>query len=207
MSYPAVILLLPLISAAAILLGLKRNANVSALVATGSAVAMFVLSMLVLAAEDTGIVELFNWSEVSGLKLGIDLQIDALSSGMMIVVTGVGALVHIFSLAYMNDDEGKARYFAGLSLFMFSMTGIVYAANFAMMFIFWELVGVSSYILIGHWYQKNSAADAAKKAFLVNRIGDFGFMIGILLLWAATKEISFDNLSTAISTVDPGLLT
>jgi NADH-quinone oxidoreductase subunit L len=144
---------------------------------------------------------------VGNLRLGIDLKIDALSSGMMIVVTGVGALVHIFSLAYMKDDEGKARYFAGLALFMFSMTGIVYAANFAMMFIFWELVGVSSYILIGHWYTKNSAADAAKKAFLTNRIGDFGFMIGILLLWSATREISFDNLSTAISTVNPGLLT
>ena len=117
---------------------------------------------------------------------------------MMIVVTTIGLLVHIFSLAYMKDDEGKARYFAGLSLFLFSMTGIVYADNFPMMFIFWELVGVSSYILIGHWYTKNSAAEAAKKAFLTNRIGDFGFMIGILLLWAATKSLSFDGVKAGI---------
>jgi NADH-quinone oxidoreductase subunit L len=207
MSLVPAILLLPLISAATILLGLKRNANISALVATGSAIATFVMSIMVLTGNQGGIVEMFNWSEVGGLRLGIDLQIDALSSGMMVIVTGVGALVHVFSLAYMNDDEGKSRYFAGLALFMFSMTGIVYAANFAMMFIFWELVGVSSYILIGHWYQKNTAADAAKKAFIVNRIGDFGFMIGILLLWAATKEISFEGLRVAVRTVDPGLLT
>ena len=87
--------------------------------------------------------------------------------------------------------------FAGLSLFMFSMTGIVLADNFAMMFVFWELVGVSSYILIGHWYEKNSAADAAKKAFLVNRIGDFGFMIGILLVWVLTGSIYFDQIAAA----------
>ena len=212
-SFPAIILLLPLISAAAILFGLKRNANISALVATGSAVATFVLSLLILVSHRTGIVELFNWSEVAGLKLGIDLQIDSLSSGMMIVVTGIGALVHLFSLVYMKDDAGKARFFAGLSLFMFSMTGIVYAANFAMMFIFWELVGVSSYILIGHWYTKNSAAEAAKKAFLTNRIGDFGFMIGILLLWSMTGGlIDFDSLkvwfgSPAVQTIAPAALT
>ena len=213
MTYAATILLLPLISAAAILLGLKRNANISALVATGSAVATFVLSIMVLTAGQTGVAELLNWSQVGALKLGIDLQVDALSSGMMIVVTGVGALVHVFSLAYMKDDAGKARYFAGLALFMFSMTGIVYAANFAMMFIFWELVGVSSYILIGHWYTKNSAADAAKKAFLTNRIGDFGFMIGILLLWSMTGGLlDFDSLkvwfgSAAVETVAPAAMT
>ena len=88
----------------------------------------------------------------------------------MIIVTFIGFLVHLFSLGYMKDDEGKARYFGGLALFMFSMTGIVLATNFVMMFIFWELVGVSSYILISHWYSKPSAADAAKKAFLTNRI-------------------------------------
>jgi NADH-quinone oxidoreductase subunit L len=213
MSIAHFILLLPLISAAAILLGVKRNAQFSALLATGSAIATLALSIAVLAAGQTEVVKFFEWSSLPGLTLGIDLQIDALSSGMMIVVTGVGALVHIFSLAYMKDDAGKARYFAGLSLFMFSMTGIVYAANFAMMFIFWELVGVSSYILIGHWYHKNSAADAAKKAFLTNRIGDFGFMIGILMLWSLTGGmLDFNSLqawfdSGAAGTVAPATLT
>ena len=103
-------------------------------------------------------------------------------------------LVHIFSLGYMKEDEAKARYFGGLSLFMFSMTGIVLASNFAMMFIFWELVGLSSYLLIGHWYQKDAAADAAKKAFLTNRIGDFGFMIGILMLWGIMGTVVFADM-------------
>jgi NADH-quinone oxidoreductase subunit L len=212
MSLPSAILLLPLFSAAVILLGLKRNAQASALLATASAIITFIMAIAVLAAGQSGVVELFNWSHVGNLKLDINLQIDALSSGMMIVVTGVGMLVHIFSLAYMKDDAGKARYFAGLALFMFSMTGIVYAANFAMMFIFWELVGVSSYILIGHWYQKNSAADAAKKAFLTNRIGDFGFMIGILMLWSMTGTVEFDTMkawfgSSAAAIVAPAALT
>jgi len=230
MTLPSAILLLPLFSAALILLGLKRNANLSAIVATASAVVTFFLSIAVLLSKEwmigqselnsllsafglnpSKIINLLDWSNAGGLRLGIDLQIDALSSGMMIVVTGVGMLVHIFSLAYMKDDAGKARYFAGLALFMFSMTGIVYAANFAMMFIFWELVGVSSYILIGHWYQKNSAADAAKKAFLTNRIGDFGFMIGILMLWSMTGAIEFDKMEawfgTHAQTVAPAALT
>ncbi|MGY8690149.1 MAG: NADH-quinone oxidoreductase subunit L, partial [Verrucomicrobiales bacterium] len=106
----------------------------------------------------------------------------------------VGALVHIFSLGYMAKDESKGRYFGCLSLFMFSMTGIVLADNFAMMFIFWELVGVSSYLLIGHWFTKNAPVEAAKKAFLTNRIGDFGFMIGILMLWGMTGTIVFSDM-------------
>jgi len=114
---------------------------------------------------------------------------------MMLVVAGVGFLVHVFSLAYMKDDSALARYFCGLSLFMFSMTGIVLATNFIMMFMFWELVGLSSYLLIGHWYQKDSAADASKKAFLTNRIGDFGFMIGILILWGITGSFTFNGIS------------
>ena len=125
---------------------------------------------------------------------------------MMIVVTGIGALVHIFSLAYMKDDEAKARYFSGLSLFMFSMTGIVLANNFIMTFIFWELVGLSSYLLIGHWYQKDSAADAAKKAFLCNRVGDFGFMIGILMLWGITGTLAFSEIGQSPAAVSTATL-
>ena len=94
----------------------------------------------------------------------------------------------------MAKDESKGRYFGCLSLFMFSMTGIVLADNFAMMFIFWELVGVSSYLLIGHWFTKNAPVEAAKKAFLTNRIGDFGFMIGILMLWGMTGTIVFSDM-------------
>ena len=104
---------------------------------------------------------------------------------MLVVVNTIAPLVFIYSLGYMAHEEGYWRYFAGLALFLFSMLGIVLANNFVMMFIFWELVGVSSYILIGHYYGRASAADACKQAFIVNRIGDFGFMLGILMLWFA----------------------
>jgi NADH-quinone oxidoreductase subunit L len=105
---------------------------------------------------------------------------------MLVVVTTIAPIVFIYSIGYMKEEVGYWRFFAGLALFLFSMLGIVLANNLVMMFIFWELVGVSSYILIGHYYHKDSAADAAKQAFLVNRIGDFGFMLGILLFWIAT---------------------
>src|SRR5947199_1327214 len=94
----------------------------------------------------------------------------------------------------MRDDPGKSRYFASLSLFMFSMLGIVLANNFVMMFVFWALVGLCSYLLIGHWFERESAADAAKKAFITNRIGDFGFMLGILMVWGATGSVVFDEI-------------
>ena len=123
--------------------------------------------------------------------MDLGFVLDPLSSRMMLVVTGIGLLVHVFSLAYMADDKAKTRYFACLSLFMFSMTGIVLANNIAMTFIFWELVGLSSYLLIGHWYTRDTAANAAKKAFICNRVGDFGFLIGILTLWALTNTLDF----------------
>jgi NADH-quinone oxidoreductase subunit L len=185
-----ILLFLPLIVAAVNQLVLRKSAIVP-LVSTASAVATLVLSFLLLGKTET---LAFNWATIGDFHLQIGIQLDRLSTGMMIVVTGIGALVHIFSLAYMNDDEAKARYFTGLSLFMFSMTGIVLANNFIMTFIFWELVGLSSYLLIGHWYQKDSAADAAKKAFLCNRVGDFGFMIGILMLWGITGTLTFGDM-------------
>src|SRR6478609_952330 len=102
---------------------------------------------------------------------------------MLFIVTFIGMLVHIYSLGYMKSDPAKARYFGALSLFMFSMNGIVLADNLLMMFLFWELVGLSSYLLIGHWLARPQAVDAAKKAFITNRVGDFGFMAGILILF------------------------
>src|SRR5437764_12113010 len=95
----------------------------------------------------------------------------------------------------MRDDEGKSRYFAALSLFMFAMLGIVFANNFVMLFIFWELVGFTSYVLIGHWFYRDAAADAANKAFITTRIGDFGFIIGILMVWVATGSVVFAEIA------------
>jgi len=189
---PWLLLILPIISAVIIQLGLKRSATASALLSTLSVISTLIVSLSIL-GSDTSVAAL-DWINISGLDLKIGLELDQLSKGMMIVVTGIGVLVHVFSLGYMKDDEAKARYFGCLSLFMFSMTGIVLASNFIMMFIFWELVGLSSYLLIGHWYYKNSAADAAKKAFLTNRIGDFGFMIGILMLWGIMGTVVFADM-------------
>lgn len=195
------VLLLPLIVAALIVVGLKRSPGLSSLLSTGSALITFILCVI-LAGGEGGDVKAFPWIDMGDLfRVEIGFQLDELSRGMMLIVTSIGLLVHIFSLAYMKDDKGKARYFAGLSLFMFSMTGIVLANNFVMMFIFWELVGVSSYILIGHWFHKESAADAAKKAFLTNKIGDFGFMIGILLVWVLTGSIYFEEIKEAVGGV------
>jgi NADH-quinone oxidoreductase subunit L len=183
-----ILLFLPLAVAAANQLILKKS-GLAPIVSVASALATFIIAVLLLGKNETAH---FAWATIGDFSINIGIKLDQLSTGMMIVVTGVGLLVHIFSLAYMKDDEAKARYFTGLSLFMFSMTGIVLADNFIMTFIFWELVGLSSYLLIGHWYQKGSAADAAKKAFLCNRIGDFGFMVGILMLWGITGHLAFD---------------
>ncbi|MCS7063727.1 MAG: NADH-quinone oxidoreductase subunit L [Methylacidiphilales bacterium] len=135
----------------------------------------------------------YPWIQTSTLSITLTFLLDNLSKIMLLVVTFVGLLVHIFSLGYMKDDPSFARYFAKLSLFMFSMLGIVIADNFITLFIFWELVGLSSYLLIGFWNIRPSAAQAAKKAFLMNRIGDFGFLLGILTFWGITGTISLQK--------------
>ncbi len=191
-----ILLFLPLVIAAVNHVLLRKHSLVPWL-STASALTTLVISLTLLGKQDT--ILPIDWATIGTFKLQIGIQLDQLSTGMMVVVTGIGALVHVFSLAYMKDDEAKARYFTGLSLFMFSMTGIVLADNFIMTFIFWELVGLSSYLLIGHWYQKDSAADAAKKAFLCNRVGDFGFMIGILLLWGLTGSLAFSGMQQGIT--------
>ena len=145
-----------------------------------------------------------EWILLPDLELEFGLLVDSLSVLMLLVVTGVGSSIFYYSMEYMEHDEGYRRYFAGLSLFAFSMIGIVLSANLLQLFIFWELVGLSSYLLIGHWYQKPEAADAGKKAFLTNRVGDFGFLIGILLLWtfsgpASSRSLNLTQLSTAVS--------
>jgi NADH-quinone oxidoreductase subunit L len=190
-----ILLFLPLVIAAINQLGLKKT-GLAPYVSTASALATFVLAVMLLGKTGTAS---FAWATIGDFSINVGIKLDQLSTGMMIVVTGVGLLVHIFSLAYMKEDDAKARYFTGLSLFMFSMTGIVLADNFAMTFMFWELVGLSSYLLIGHWYQKESAADAAKKAFLCNRVGDFGFMVGILMLWGITGHLAFDSMKEGLT--------
>ena len=183
--YTWLLLFLPLVVAAFDWFLLTKRPDVAALTSTFSCLTTFVLSLGLL--DRTGS-DSFSWLPISDIfSVDLGFVLDPLSSRMMLVVTGIGLLVHVFSLAYMADDKAKTRYFACLSLFMFSMTGIVLANNIAMTFIFWELVGLSSYLLIGHWYTRDTAANAAKKAFICNRVGDFG----ILTLWALTNTLDF----------------
>ncbi len=187
---PWIILFSPLVAALLILLVTRGSRYLSAYLSVTAVAVAFICSCAAWAGNDHN--PHFAWLNFyPDLVIDFGLKIDALSRLMLLVVTFVGLLVHVYSLGYMHEDRDMARYFGGLSLFMFSMLGIVMADNFVMMFIFWELVGVSSYLLIGHWYERPAAANAANKAFLVNRIGDFGFMIGILMLWLLTRQVNF----------------
>ena len=202
-------LLLPLAASALIVLLTQRARGLSALISVTAVLASFVCSCFVFVSRRIT-APAIPWIEFPGiLQVPIAFALDQLSKTMLVLVTGVGALIHIYSLGYMRDDAGKSRYFAGLSFFMFAMLGVVLANNFVMMFIFWELVGVSSYILIGHWFERDAAADAANKAFITNRIGDFGFMLGILMVWAATGSVIFEDIIPQLSrfTSNPAFLT
>src|SRR5207237_6865053 len=139
-------------------------------------------------------------------------QLDQLSMVMLLVVTGVGFLIHIYSVGYMAHEGGYYRFFSYLNLFMFFMLTLVLANNYLLMFIGWEGVGLASYLLIGFWFVKDSAASAGKKAFIVNRVGDFGFLIGLFLLIKHFGTLTFDQLFPAIAKLSPetagaGLLT
>jgi len=192
---PWLILFLPLFSAAVITLFTLKHRNVSALISIGAIVIGFISTVAFIVANGWVTGEpAINWLSIGGLNIDFGLKLDRLSEMMMFVVTGVGGAIHIYSYGYMDDDRSKARFFAFMSLFTFSMLGIVLANNFIEMFIFWELVGVSSYLLIGFWFEKPSAADAAKKAFFTNRLGDFGFLLGILMVWGFFGTLNFSQL-------------
>ena len=135
--------------------------------------------------------KLFSWMPVGDLKIDAALQLDPLSMVMVLVITGVGTLIHIFSVGYMQDDPGYPRYFAYLNLFVFFMLLLVLGANYPLLFVGWEGVGLCSYLLIGFWFSEKANADAGKKAFIVNRIGDFGFLIAMFLLFANVGALDF----------------
>src|SRR5947207_4076952 len=192
-------LLLPLVSAIAITLFTHRSRALSSFISIGAVLGSFVCSCLIFTRQGISTRE-FNWIDFGGVfKVPFGFVLDNLSKTMLVLVSGVGSFIHIYSLGYMRDDEGKSRYFAALSLFMFAMLGIVLANNFVMLFIFWELVGFTSYVLIGHWFYRDPAAIAAKKAFITTRIGDFGFMVGILMVWMATGSVVFAEIAPRMS--------
>jgi len=141
--------------------------------------------------------EFFTWIAAGNFRAGFDLQMDQLTVVMVLVVTGVGWLIHIYATGYMAHEGGYYRFFSYLNLFMFFMLILVLAANYVLLFVGWEGVGLSSYLLIGFYFLKKSAADAGKKAFIVNRIGDFGFMLGMFLLFRAFHTLDFQGIFTS----------
>src|SRR5438874_295866 len=193
------ILFAPLFSAIVITLFTQRSRTFSAAVSILAVLASFAGACVIFAGKDGSAAALTGIDFPGSLTVPFGFVLDNLSRMMLVLVSGIGALIHIYSLGYMRGDEGKSRYFAALSLFMFAMFGIVLANNFVMLFIFWELVGFTSYVLIGHWFERDAAADAAKKAFITTRIGDFGFMLGILLVWMSTGSVVFAGIAPRLS--------
>jgi len=140
------------------------------------------------------VVSLWRWLPVGPLQLDLAFQVDQLSVVMLLVITGVGSLIHLFSVGYMKADPGYARYFAYLNLFVMFMLVLVLGSSFPVMFIGWEGVGLCSYLLIGFWFSDKVNADAGKKAFIVNRIGDFGFMVAMFLIWHHLDTVTFTGM-------------
>src|SRR5882724_8817483 len=203
---PWIILFLPLAAAAMITLFTKYDRKLSAGLSIGAVVAGFILSLIFIAVNHWEPGESsVTWLSIGDFQVEFGLRFDWLGLLMLLIVTGVASAIHIYSWGYMQDDPGFSRYFACLSLFTSSMLGIVLANNFLELFIFWELVGVSSYLLIGFWFERPAAADAGKKAFITNRVGDFGFLLGILMVWAHFGSLNFQGLQTQLS-ISPQLL-
>jgi len=203
-----IIPLLPLLGAAINgLFGLKfsnKAVNTVALAATGLSflAAVEAVREFVTNVAPTGQIfrkEFFDWIVAGNFRAGFDLQMDQLTVVMVLVVTGVGFLIHIYSTGYMAHEGGYYRFFSYLNLFMFFMLILVLAANYVLLFVGWEGVGLASYLLIGFYFLKKSASDAGKKAFIVNRIGDFGFMLGMFLLFRTFKTLDFSQLFDQIS--------
>ena len=151
-------------------------------------------------------ITLWRWISAGAFNVDIGFFVDQLTACLLIVVTTIGLLVHLYSVGYMAHDPGRWRFFAYLNLFMFSMLLLVLADNFLTVFAGWELVGLSSYLLIGFWYGKRSAALAAKKAFIVNRVGDVGFALGIMLIWVSTGTLNMREAFDRIAGLDHGTI-
>ena len=203
-NYGIAILLLPLAAFVIQIFVGKRLPRNGDWVSTGAVALTLCLSlamfgvMLVKYDPDFVIDEAWRWFDLGSLTVHLGILIDNVTVVMLLVVSLVSTLVHVYSISYMEGDPRYSRYFAFLSLFTFSMNGIVLANNLLGIYMFWELVGLSSYLLIGFWFEKNSASDAAKKAFLVNRVGDIGMFIGIMLFFSATGSFLFKDVFAGV---------
>jgi len=209
----ALILLFPLLGFLAnASFGRRLPKTISGGVASAVMVASFTVSAMTvwelagLPVEQRAIEQtIYTWIASGDFVLDLTLRVDPLSAVMILVITGIGSLIHIYSTAYMHEeaDSEYARYFAYLNLFAAFMLVLVLGANFLVMFVGWEGVGLCSYLLIGFWFKKQSAIDAGKKAFVVNRIGDYAFILGMLLLFAHFGTLDFQQLAATVATIPP----
>ena len=210
MFYKAIVFL-PLFGAiAAGLLSLRKLDGPAITVSVSAVVLSFILSCFAFGSVALGgeqvIVDVARWIGSGDFQAHWTLRFDTLTAVMLIVVTGVSSCVHIYSVGYMHHDKAIARFMAYLSLFTFAMLMLVTADNLVQLFFGWEGVGVASYLLIGFWYHKESAHTAAMKAFVVNRVGDFGFVLGILAIFALTGSVSFDAIFASVANYKPAVI-
>jgi NADH-quinone oxidoreductase subunit L len=191
--------------------GAERPRYRSWIVPTAAVGLMWAISMVVFADVVFGgnerEVTIYEWIASGDFRIEISFLVDSLTAMLLLVVSTVGFLIHVYSIGYMDGDRGFWRFFAYLNLFMFSMLLLILGDNFLMLYVGWEAVGLCSYALIGFWYKKPSAAGAAKKAFVVNRVGDFGFGLGIMMIWVNLGTLSFREVFERIGTLDEGTVT
>ncbi len=202
LAYSWLLIALPLAGAAVLLLGGRRTDRWGHLLATALPIASFVLSAVMFvdllgrASGDRQVGQhLYQWIQVGHLDVGMDLLYDQLSALFLLLITGVGSLIHVYSIGYMEHDPRRRRFFAYLNLFLAAMLTLVLSANYLGLFLGWEGVGLASYLLIGFWQHKPSAAAAAKKAFVVNRVGDMGMSTAIMLMYVTFGTTSFAAIS------------
>jgi NADH-quinone oxidoreductase subunit L len=209
-----VLVALPLLGAGVLLLGGRRTNAWGHLLATGIAGLSFLLAvacwakLLSFDAESRAVTRhVFEYLHVGGLRVDLDLFLDPLSAAFALLITGVGTLVHVYSIGYMEHDPQRRRFFAYLNLFLASMLLLVLGSNFVVLYLGWELVGVSSYLLIGFWSHKPSAATAAKKAFITNRVGDVGLSIAVVLIFATFGTVGFGEVFAKAGSLGSGTAT
>nr|WP_202443503.1 NADH-quinone oxidoreductase subunit L [Streptomyces sp. SID8375] len=210
----ALLVAAPLVGAALLLCGGTRLDRTGHLIGTLFSVASFALGVVLFAdmlgrgAEDRALHQhLFSWIPVGGFQADIAFQLDQLSMTFVLLITGVGSLIHIYSIGYMEHDERRRRFFGYLNLFLAAMLLLVLADNYLLLYVGWEGVGLASYLLIGFWQHKPSAATAAKKAFLVNRVGDMGLSIAIMLMFTTFGTFAFGPVLAATGDTSEGKLT
>jgi NADH-quinone oxidoreductase subunit L len=212
--YTWLLVALPLAGAAILLFGGRRTDPWGHLLGCATAVAAFGVGATLLAemlgrSETDRVIhqKLFTWIPVGQLQVDLGLQIDQLSMCFVLLITGVGSLIHIYSIGYMADDPDRRRFFGYLNLFLASMLLLVVADNYVVLYVGWEGVGLASYLLIGFWYQKPSAATAAKKAFVMNRVGDAGLAVGIFLMFSTFGTLSYAGVFAGAPAAGRGALT